>query len=84
MPVTFGSDRPLLPWKRITIIYDFQHKIVYNLACARDTAQMFARSSDGQYRSVQSWSANLMVSLKLCSDDPCCYGNKNLGTSTVN
>ena len=25
-----------------------------------------------------SESANLMVSVKLCSDDPCCHGNENL------
>ena len=25
-----------------------------------------------------SGSANYMVSVKLCSDDPCCHGNENL------
>ena len=53
-----------------TKIWDFQHKIGYNSVCAGDTPQMltpFARSAD------------LMVSVKLCSDDPCCHGNEKLG-----
>jgi len=53
-----------------TEICDFQHKINYNSACAGDTLKMLA--------SVRgfSGSANLMVSVKLCSDDPCCHGNE--------
>jgi len=62
----------------VTKIYDFQHNIGYNLACAGDTAPVFARSTGF------SESANLMVRHKLCSDDPCCHGNENLGTLTVN
>ena len=31
-----------------------------------------------------SGSVNLMVSVKLCSDDPCCHGNKHLEISTEN
>jgi len=47
-------------------ICDFQQKIGYNSVCAGDTPQI-------------SGSANLMVSVKLCSDDPCCHGNEKLG-----
>ena len=54
----------------VTKICDFQHKIGYNLAC--DTAQMLARNRGF------SGSANLIVSDKLWSDDPCCHGNENL------
>ena len=56
----------------VTKICNFQHKISYNLACEGDTAQMLARNRGF------SGSANLMVSVKLCSDDPCCHGNENL------
>ena len=56
----------------VTKICDFQHKIYYNLACVGDTAQMHARNRGF------SRSANLMVSVKLCSDDPCWHGNENL------
>jgi len=56
-----------------TKICDFQHKIGYNSACAGDTPQMLARTRGF------SGSANLMVSVELCSDDPCCYGNEKLG-----
>ena len=56
----------------VTKICDFQHKIGYNLACEGDTAQMLARNRGF------SGSANLMVSDKLWSDDPCCHGNKNV------
>jgi len=56
-----------------TQIRDFQHKIGYNSARAGDTPQMltatrgFSRSTD------------LVGSVRLCSDDPCCNGNKKLG-----
>jgi len=53
-------------------ICDFQPKIYYNLACVGDTAQMHARNRGF------SGSANLMVSVRLRSDDPCCHGNENL------
>ena len=56
-----------------TNICDFQHKIGYNSACAGDTPQMLATTRG------LSRSANLMVSAKLCSDDPCCHGNEKLG-----
>jgi len=56
----------------VTKICDFQQKIYNNLACVRDTAEMHARN-----RGFSRW-ANLMVSVKLCSDDPCCHGNENL------
>ena len=59
-----------------TKICDFQHKMGYNL-CAGDTAQILARSR------VFSGSANLMESVKLCSDDPCCHGNENFEILTV-
>jgi len=49
----------------VTKICDFQHIINYNLACVGDTAQMHARNRGF------SGSTNLMVSVKLCSDDPC-------------
>jgi len=71
----------------VTKICDFQHKIGYNLVRAGGTAQMLARSRGF------SGSANLMVSVKLCSDDPCCHGNENrnfwfygivIGVSQVN
>jgi len=55
-----------------TKICDFQHKISYNSACAGDTPQMLAPSKG------LSGSANLMVKVKICSDDPCCHGNKKL------
>jgi len=56
-----------------TKICDFQQKIGYNSACAGDTPQMLAPTRGF------SGSANLMVSVKLCSDDPCCHGNEKLG-----
>jgi len=55
-----------------TKICDFQQKIGYNSACAGDTSQMFAPTR------WFSGSANLMVSVKLCSYDPCCHGNEKL------
>jgi len=61
----------------VTKICDFQHKIGYNLACAGDTPRILARSRGF------SGSANLMVSVKLCSDDPCCHGNENFEILTV-
>jgi len=48
----------------------------YNSACARDTPQMLAPTRG------LSRSANLMVSVKLCSDDPCCHCNKKIGNFT--
>jgi len=56
-----------------TKICDFRHKIGYNSACAVDTPQMLAPTRGF------SGSANLMASVKLCSDDPCCRGNEKLG-----
>jgi len=56
-----------------TKICDLQHKNGYNSACAGDTPHIFAPTRGF------SGSANLMVSVKLCSDDPCCYGNEKLG-----
>jgi len=56
-----------------TNICDFQHKIDYNSACAGDTPKILAPT-----RGFLG-SANLMVSAKLCSDDPCCHGNEKLG-----
>jgi len=56
-----------------TKICDFQQKIGYNSAGAGDTPQMLARTRGF------SGSANLLVSVKLCSDDPCCHGNEKLG-----
>jgi len=61
-----------------TKICDFQHKIGYNSACAGDMPQMLA-STRGFSRS-----ANLMLSVKLCSDDPCCHGSENLKILTEN
>jgi len=55
-----------------TKICDFQHKIGYNSACAGDTPLILAPTRR------LSGSANLMVSVKLCADDPCCHGNENL------
>ena len=72
MPVTFGSDIPLLPWQRkiaifntklATKICDFRHKIGYNSACAGHTPQMLAPTRRF------SGSSNLMVLIKLFSDD---------------
>jgi len=55
-----------------TKICDFQQKICYKSACAGDTPQIApTRGFSG--------SANLMVSVKLCSDDPRCQGNEKLG-----
>ena len=56
-----------------TKIFDFQHKIGYNSACAGDTPHMLAPTRGF------SGTANLMVSVELCSDDPCCHGNEKLG-----
>ena len=56
-----------------TKICDFQHKIRYNSAYAGDMPQLLAATRGF------SGSANLMVSVKLCSDDPCCHGNEKLG-----
>ena len=56
-----------------TKICDFQHKIGYNSACTGDTLQMLAPTRG------YSGSANLMVLVKLCSNDLCCHGNKKLG-----
>jgi len=59
-------------------LYYFQHKIGYKLnsACAGDTPQILARVAP---TSGSAGSANLMVSVKLCSDNPCCYVNEKLG-----
>ena len=67
-----------------TKIYDFQHKISYNSACAGDTPQMLAPTIGLSRKRLEigawsSGSANLMVSVKFCSDDPCCHGNEKLG-----
>ena len=56
-----------------TRICDFQHKIGYKSACVGDTPQILAPTEGF------SGSANLMVSVKLCSDDPCYHGNEKLG-----
>jgi len=61
-----------------TKICDFQQKIGYNSACAADTPQMLAHTRGF------SGSANLMVSVELCSDDPCCHGNEKLGILSEN
>jgi len=53
-------------------ICDFQHKMGYNSACAGDRPKILAPARGF------SGLVNLMVSVKLCSDDPCCHGNKNL------
>jgi len=47
-----------------TKICNFQHKIGYNLACAADYVQMLAPNKGF------SGSANLMQSVKLCSQTP--------------
>ena len=54
-----------------TKICDFQHKVSYNSAFAGDTPQMLALTR------VLSGSVNLMVSVKLCSDDPVTMVTKN-------
>jgi len=56
-----------------TKIWDFQHKIGYNSACAGDTPQMLTPTRGF------SKSADLTVSLKLCSDETYCHGNGILG-----
>jgi len=56
-----------------TKICDFQHKMGYNSARAGDTPQILAPTRGF------SESANLMVSVKLCSDDPCYHGNEKVG-----
>jgi len=56
-----------------TKICDFQHKIGYNLDSAGDTPQILAPTR-GFFGS-----ANLMVSVRLCSDDLCCHGKEKLG-----
>jgi len=59
-----------------TKICDFQQKICYKSACAGDTPQILAHTRGF------SGSANIMVSVKLCSDDHCCHGNEKLGIFT--
>ena len=66
------------PVAMATKICDFEHKIGYNSACAGDTPQILAPTRGF------SISANLMVSVKLCSDDPCSHGNENLRILTEN
>ena len=56
-----------------TKICDFQHKIGYNSACAGATTQILAATMGFL------GSANLIVSFKLCSDDPRYHGNEKLG-----
>ena len=56
-----------------TKICDFQQKIGYYSACAGNTPQMPAPTKG------YSGSANLMVLVKLCSDDSCCHGNEKFG-----
>jgi len=55
-----------------TKICDFQQKIGYNSACTGDTPQILAptRGFSG---------SAILMSVKLCSDDPCCHGNEKLG-----
>jgi len=52
-----------------TKMCDFQQKIGYISACAADTPHILAPIIGF------SGSANLMVSVKLCLDDPCWHGN---------
>ena len=59
MPVTFGSDIPLLPWQREFAIFN-TIRPSYNSACAGDTPEMLAPTRG------LSGSANLMVSVELC------------------
>jgi len=68
-----GSANSTTPVTFGSGIWDFQDKIGYNSACAGDTPQMLTPTR-GFLRS-----ADLMVSDKLCSDDPCCHGNEKLG-----
>jgi len=71
-------------WPRQTLvamatkIWDFLHKIGYNSACAGDAPQMLTPT--GGF----SRSADLMVSVKLFSDDPCCHGNEKWGILSEN
>jgi len=58
-----------------TKICDFEQKIGYSSAWAGDTPQIFFHVLGGGF----SGSVNLMVSIKLCSDDPCYHGNEKLG-----
>jgi len=69
MTVTFGSDRPLLPWQRKFAFFNTKSAITYLVQLI---PQMLAptRGFTGL--------VNLMVSVKLCSDGPCCHGNENL------
>ena len=69
MPVTFGSDRPLLPWQRKFVIFNTKSaitKLVQLIPQMPAPTRGFSGSTD------------LMVSVKLCPDDPCCHGNENL------
>jgi len=56
-----------------TKICDFQQKIGHNSTCAGDTPPTLAPTGE------LSGSANFMVSVKLCSDDPYYHGNEKLG-----
>jgi len=78
IPVTFGSWHGHTVVAMATKICDFQNKIGYNSACAGDTPHMLAPTRGF------SGSANLMVLVKLCSDDPCCHGNEKLGILAEN
>jgi len=59
------------PVAMATKIWDFQLKIGYNSACAGDKPQMLTPTRGF------SRSADLMMSVKLCSDDPVAMVTKN-------
>ena len=61
MPITFGSDIPLLPWQRKFAIFNTKLAITQ---LVQEIRPMLAPTRGF------SGSANLTVSVKLCSDDP--------------
>jgi len=67
-----------IPVAMATKIWDFQHKIGYNSACAGDTPLMLTPTSG--FSSL----ADLMVSFKLCSDVLCSHGNEKWGILVEN
>jgi len=77
--IDLGANRkPIMLDAMAMKICDFQDKMSYNLACAGETSRMLALTRRF------SESANLMVSVKYCSDDPCCHGNENFEILTEN
>ena len=76
MPVKFGLDIPLLPWPRKSAIFNTKSAITQLVQEIRPRILHLVGFFLG--------TANLMMSVKLCSEDPCCHGNEKLGVLPEN